>query len=65
MSKVAKLVYMSMMTRVIVDENATDDEIIAASKNNFIEQVKSDLGDNIESIENDEECPYPQIADSI
>ena len=58
MAKVAKLVYVSLMTRVIVEESATEDDIIKAAKPQFIEKIGTDLGDNIESIEDDEECPH-------
>ena len=54
--KVAKLVLCSLMTRVIVEENATEDEIIRASRDKFIDVISTSLGDNIESIENDVEC---------
>ena len=50
MTKVAKLVYYSFATRVIVEENATDDEIIQASKRNMNIKVKSELGENLEDI---------------
>ena len=60
MSKIAKLVLCSLMTRVIVEENVTDDEIISASKGKFIDVISISLGDNIESIENDVECPYEE-----
>ncbi len=56
--KVAKLVMFSLMTRVLVDENATDDEIIAASYAGIQDKIDNrELGDNLESIEDDEECP--------
>ncbi len=58
--KVAKLVLCSLMTRVIVEENATEDEIIRASRDKFIDVISTSLGDNIESIENDVECPYEE-----
>jgi hypothetical protein len=58
MAKVAKLVYMSMVTRVIVDEDATEDQIIQASKNSFVEKVLNELGENLEEIVDDEEVPY-------
>jgi hypothetical protein len=64
MAKVAKLVMVSLMTRVIVDENATDEQIIEASYSGF--QAKLDnreLGDNLESIEDDEEIPYGEAPD--
>lgn len=60
MSKVAKLVLCSLMTRVIVDEYATEDEIIKVSKGKFINSIHTSLGDNIESIEDDIECPYEE-----
>jgi len=56
--KVAKLVECSLMTRVVVDENATEDEIIASSRARFIDIINTSLGDNIEEIYDDEECPY-------
>jgi hypothetical protein len=56
--KKAKLVLASFMVRVIVDENATDDEIIKESRSKFLDVLNDDcIGDNIESIEDDEECP--------
>jgi hypothetical protein len=58
MAKVAKLVYMSMVTRVIVDEDATEDQIIQASKDSFVEKVRNELGENLEEIVDDEEVPY-------
>ncbi len=58
MAKVAKLVYVSMVTRVVVDEDATDEQIIQASKDNFIEKVQTELGENLEEIVDDEEVPY-------
>jgi hypothetical protein len=56
--KVAKLVYVSMVTRVIVDEDATDEQIIQAARPQFAEKVQTELGENLEEIVNDEECPY-------
>jgi hypothetical protein len=58
--KVAKLVSCSLITRVIVDENSTNDEIIRNSKHHFINIINDSLGDNIELIEDDEECPYEE-----
>ena len=55
--KVAKLVLASLMVRVIVDENATDDDIIRAAKDKMHIVVNESLGDNIEEIINDKECP--------
>ncbi len=58
MTKVAKLVYVSFITRVVVDENATDDQIIEAAKPNLYEKVRLETGENLEKIEDDTECPY-------
>jgi hypothetical protein len=56
--KKAMLVYSSFVTRVIVDENASDDEIIQATKAKLVNQVTNELGDNVESIGYDFEVPY-------
>lgn len=59
MSKVAKLVAVSFLTRVIVDENATQDEIIKASEQGFRDKIDNhEIGDNLEYIDDDTECPY-------
>lgn len=64
MKKVAKLVYITMATRVIVDEDAQDDEIIEASRKNFILKVKEELHENLEDIVDDIECPYDENSDN-
>ena len=62
--KVAKLVYISMITRVIVDEGATDEEILDAARPEFLNKVKDEsLGENLEKIVDDEECPYDPAFD--
>ena len=55
--RVAKLVEASLVVRVIVDENATDDEVIAASRQKFVELVQTGLGDNVVGWEDDDEMP--------
>lgn len=57
MSKVAKLVYYSFATRVVVDESSTEEDIIRASKRKILEKVQTELGENLEEIIDDEECP--------
>ena len=58
MSKVAKLVTITLKTRILVDENADDNVIIKACKPRFIEKVMNELNENIDSVELDIECPY-------
>ncbi len=59
MAKVAKLVMVSLLTRVIVDENATDEQIVAQAKSGFQAKLdNNELMDNLESIEDDKEVPY-------
>ena len=60
MSKVAKLVYVSLATRVVVDENATDEQILEIAKAHFLEKVNTELGEHLEEIIDDEECPYDE-----
>lgn len=43
MAKVAKLVLVSMMTRIIVEENATDEEMLEASKPAFRIKINDEL----------------------
>lgn len=58
MTKVAKLVAVSLMTRVIVEHDAPEEIILAHAREKFQHVIDTDLGDNVESIEDDMECPY-------
>lgn len=59
MSKKAKLVTISLMTRVIVDEDATDEQILDAAKSNFLDKINNnELMENLDEIVDDNECPY-------
>lgn len=59
MKKVAKLVTVSFITRVVVDEDATNEEILETAKPNYIEKLNNnELLDNLDRIEDDTECPY-------
>lgn len=58
MSKVAKLVAVSLMTRVVVDEDAPENDTLEKAKPNFIEIIQTELMDNLEFIDDDTECPY-------
>lgn len=60
--KVAKLVLVSFMTRVIVDEDATDLEICRAAKPKLIAIIENDeIHDNLEEITDDEGLPYGEV----
>lgn len=64
MTKVAKLVAFSLLTRVIVDKDATDEEIIAAAYPKIQDKIDNrELGDNLESIDDDEEVPFGEAPD--
>lgn len=56
--KTVKLVYVSLMTRVVVDVDATDEEILEAARPKLLEKVNTELMENLEDIVDDAECPY-------
>jgi len=58
MKKVAKLVRVSLITRVIVNEGDGEDTILEAAKSQLVEKVMNDLGENVDSIAIDDECPF-------
>ena len=58
MSKVAKLVSVSLITRVIVDENASESEILELAGIRLAEKIQNELTEHLDSIEDDIECPY-------
>ena len=58
MEKVAKIIEVYFAARVIVQKNATEDEIILLAKNNIKQRLDLECGDNLTSIEDDHECPY-------
>jgi uncharacterized protein YbcI len=58
MAKVAKLVLISLMTRVVVEDTATDEEIVEAARPQLVDKMRTDLHENIEEIIDDEEVPY-------
>lgn len=64
MSKVAKLVSVSLITRVIVDENATDEQILELAKAKFMDKLNTELGEHVEDIADDTECPYDKEFDT-
>jgi hypothetical protein len=63
--KVAKLVYASFVTRVVVDANATEEQILDSARKQFAFKVENELSENIEEIVNDVECPYDKVFDEF
>lgn len=63
---VAKLVTFSLMTRVIVRDNADDDEIAEAAKQGILNKVNhNELVENIEDVKDDTEMPYDPKTDGV
>ena len=63
MGKVAKLVCVSLMTRVIVEDGLSEEdelaEIAEQVKPQFVDKIMNDgIGDHLESIVDDTECPF-------
>lgn len=64
MAKVAKLVTVSFVTRVVVKENATEEQILNEAKKGFQAKLdNNELVDNLESIKDDEELPYGEAPE--
>jgi hypothetical protein len=58
MGKIAKLVSVTLMTRVIVDEGATEQDILELAIPKLSEKLMDEPYEHIEEIVDDEECPY-------
>jgi len=66
MKKIARLVEFSLLVRVVVSENATDDEIIEASYKHVQDKIDNrELGDNLISNEIDTEVPFGAIDGEV
>ena len=63
MKKIAKLVTVSLMTRVVVDEDATDTQILEQAKGHFIDKINTELNEHLEEILDDEEVPFDEAFD--
>lgn len=61
--KVAKIVYVSLATRVVVDENASWNDMLEAAKEKFHAKINNELNENVEEIKDDKECPYDSEHD--
>jgi hypothetical protein len=60
--KKAVIVTAEVSTRIIVDEDATDDEIAKAAKKNLLKNLDADYADNITDISDDIEMPYGEMS---
>ena len=63
--KKAYLVYVSLATRVVVDENTTEQDIIKLANANILDNIITDgIFENVEKLIEDEECPYDKEFDN-
>lgn len=60
--KKAVIVTAEVSTRIIVDEDATEDEIAKAAKKNLLSNLDADYADNITDISDDIEMPYGEMS---
>lgn len=58
--KKAFLVTASLITRVIAEEDATDEQIIRLAKDRLRHQFENDYNDIIEDVLEDTESPYTE-----
>ena len=63
--KKAYLVHVSLATRVVVDENTTEQDIIKLANANILDNIINDgIFENVEEVIEDEECPYDKEFDN-
>jgi hypothetical protein len=60
MKKVAKLVYVTLLTRVIVNEDASEQEIMELAIPKLSENLMDSPYESIDKIVDDNECPYDE-----
>ena len=66
MAKVAKLVAVSFIARVVVDEDASLETIYEKAKESVLNQIENgDLPSNVEDIFEDKECPYGSMKKDL
>lgn len=61
--KVAKLVTITLMTRVVVDENESDENIFEKARPRLKIKAEEEMWENLESIEDDTECPAGRLEE--
>ena len=59
--KVAKLVSITLIARVIVDKNASEVDILNEAKETFINKIRNESIENLDKIEYDYECPFGTV----
>jgi hypothetical protein len=66
--KTAKIIWVSLATRVIVDTNDSEEIVIEKAieqaKDKFIDKINNELYENIDEIFDDTDCPYDQEIDN-
>ena len=63
--KKAHLVLVSMATRVVVDENTTEQDIIQLANAQIMDNIiVNGIFENVEEISDDNECPYDENFDN-
>lgn len=61
--KVAKIVHVSLMVRVVVDESLSDEQVAEVAKGKLINKINNELHENIEEIYIDFDMPYDKHLD--
>ncbi len=56
--KVAKIVVVTLLTRVVVDEDLPDEDVVEIARGNLERNLRSDLHENVDAIFDDKECPF-------
>jgi hypothetical protein len=63
--KVAKLVRVMITTRIIVDDNASEKEIMEIALPRLLDNLYTNAFENIEEIVDDTEVPYDPDMDDV
>lgn len=63
MGKVAKLVTITLTTRVVVDENATENDIMTLALPRLTDKLINEPFEHLEEIIDDVEVPYDHLYD--
>ena len=59
----AKLVYLSLMTRVVVEDDADDETVMDIARQKFADKIQYEYLENVEDIQDDLEMPYDEETD--